>query len=79
MPQRVRTSISNKAQDWLHCQKIKAFYSQVDGVDYEFGAHALLQASGLGKMKPNILMMGYKSDWKTCDRTALSLYFNTLQ
>jgi solute carrier family 12 sodium/potassium/chloride transporter 2 len=68
-----------KAQSWLHFHKIKAFYAHIDDANFEYGSHSLMQASGLGKLKPNILMMGYKSDWKTCDPLDLAMYFNIMQ
>lgn len=57
---------------------MKAFYMQVDGVPFEEGARALLKASGIGKLKPNILLMGFKSDWKTCPKEELDSYFEIL-
>ncbi|XP_014254054.1 bumetanide-sensitive sodium-(potassium)-chloride cotransporter isoform X1 [Cimex lectularius] len=78
MPQRVRNVIAYKAQNWLHCHKIKAFYAHIDDTNFENGAHSLMQVSGLGKLRPNIVMMGYKSDWKTCDKADLAMYFNVM-
>jgi solute carrier family 12 sodium/potassium/chloride transporter 2 len=71
--------LTQKSCSWLHDNKIKAFYALVDGIKFEVGARALLQASGLGKLKPNILMMGYKSDWRTCNADDLEQYFTVLQ
>jgi solute carrier family 12 sodium/potassium/chloride transporter 2 len=51
----------------------------VDGISFEKAARALLQATGIGKMKPNVLMMGYKSNWKNCSPEELAEYFNILQ
>lgn len=59
--------------------KIKAFYSVVDGATLQDGAVSLLQTSGLGKLKPNILMMGYKRNWASCPQDDLDMYFNILQ
>lgn len=58
---------------------MKAFYNLVDGMGFEDGARALIQASGFGKLTPNIVLMGYKSDWMKCERKDLSEYFNVLQ
>ncbi|TRY90182.1 hypothetical protein DNTS_033366 [Danionella cerebrum] len=45
-------------QFWLHNQKCKAFYTPVS-------SHTLREgASGLGKMKPNTVMLGFKRDWR---------------
>lgn len=71
--------LSYKANSWLRAHKIKAFYQQIDGVPFQEGARALLKACGIGKLRPNILMMGYKSDWQTCPRDELLNYFEILQ
>lgn len=70
--------MQRRATDWFQKHKIKAFYSFVDGENFESGSRALMQASGIGKLKPNILLMGYKTNWRTCDRTELDQYFNTI-
>ncbi|XP_071450086.1 bumetanide-sensitive sodium-(potassium)-chloride cotransporter [Hetaerina americana] len=67
-----------RAAEWLKQHKVKAFYSVVDGLGFEEGAQALIQASGVGKLRPNVLAMGYKSIWQTCPRSELIGYFNTL-
>jgi solute carrier family 12 sodium/potassium/chloride transporter 2 len=51
----------------------------VDGIKFEMAARTLLQATGIGKMKPNVLMMGYKSNWKNCSTEELADYFTVLQ
>ncbi|XP_054270805.1 bumetanide-sensitive sodium-(potassium)-chloride cotransporter-like [Macrosteles quadrilineatus] len=76
--QKVQMLLSHKARSWLLSHKIKAFYSQIDGCAFQEGARALMAACGLGKLKPNIVLLGYKSDWATCDRTELTMYFNTV-
>jgi solute carrier family 12 sodium/potassium/chloride transporter 2 len=71
--------LTYKAHNWLRSHKIKAFYTLVDEVNFEEGAKALLQASGVGKLRPNILLMGYKGDWRDCDREDLAMYFEVMQ
>ncbi|KAL0270733.1 UNVERIFIED_CONTAM: hypothetical protein PYX00_008039 [Menopon gallinae] len=78
LPQRVKNTLSNRSNSFLRAHKIKAFYTHVDDLNFEAGAKALLQASGIGKLKPNILLMGYKADWQTCNREELIMYFNVL-
>lgn len=56
------------AYDWLSKNKIKAFYSCVCSDTYRAGVSSALQTSGLGKLKPNTLLLGFKSDWKSCDQ-----------
>ncbi|KDR10319.1 Bumetanide-sensitive sodium-(potassium)-chloride cotransporter, partial [Zootermopsis nevadensis] len=75
---RARLNLARKSYAWLHANKIKAFYTLVDGIEFEMAARSLLQASGLGKLKPNILVLGYKSTWRNCDTGDLAAYFNVL-
>jgi solute carrier family 12 (sodium/potassium/chloride transporter), member 2 len=51
----------------------------VDNMSLRRGVAALLETVGVGKMRPNILLMGYKNDWQTCDRDALEQYFGAVQ
>ncbi|KAG5893046.1 hypothetical protein JTB14_014826 [Gonioctena quinquepunctata] len=78
LPQRVRNVLNYKANSWLRAHKLKAFYTQVDGMTFKAGCKALLKACGIGKLRPNILLMGYKSDWQTCPKEDLNHYFEAL-
>ena len=42
------------------------------------GAQALMQCSGLGKLRPNIVVIGYKNDWQTDDMEKVNGYINIL-
>ncbi|XP_077285790.1 sodium potassium chloride cotransporter [Arctopsyche grandis] len=64
--------------EWLRDRKVKSFFTIVDGFGLECGAKALFQAAGIGKLTPNVLMMGYKQDWRTCPWEDLNAYFNVL-
>ncbi|XP_043264398.1 bumetanide-sensitive sodium-(potassium)-chloride cotransporter isoform X2 [Colletes gigas] len=63
---------------WLHQQRIKSFYHVVEDLSFERGASALMQASGVGKLAPNVVLMGYKTHWSTCNHKDLQEYFNVL-
>ena len=43
------------------------------------GATALMQLTGLGKMKPNLALMGYKRDWAVAEEDELDAYFGVIQ
>ncbi|KAF5306750.1 hypothetical protein FQA39_LY01508 [Lamprigera yunnana] len=75
---RARANKTKLAYQWLRDHKIKAFYTLVDGIAFETGAKALLQTTGIGKLSPNVLIMGYKNDWNICNSDDLSAYFNVL-
>ena len=76
---RARMELFNDAQKWLDARKIKAFYNLVDNVDFENGVRSLIQSSGFGKLSPNIVLMGYKADWRTSTASELETYFKALQ
>ena len=76
---RERQETISRACGYLRCNKIKAFYSLIDSMNLHKGVTALLETVGVGKMRPNILLMGYKNDWQTCDRDALDQYFGAIQ
>ncbi|XP_035272502.1 solute carrier family 12 member 3 [Anguilla anguilla] len=48
---------------WLNKRHVRSFYRGVVADDLRGGVQMLLQASGLGRMKPNVLVMGYKQNW----------------
>nr|QGP72204.1 Na+/K+/2Cl- cotransporter [Penaeus monodon] len=76
--QRVRNSLTRRAYNWLTRHKIRSFYSIVEANNLEEGSRNLFQLVGLGKLRPNIVLLGYKSNWAKCDRLELRSYFNTL-
>ncbi|KAJ8249361.1 hypothetical protein GJAV_G00233950 [Gymnothorax javanicus] len=57
-------SSMEKQQMWLNKKKRKAFYNAVVNDNFRLGVESLMQASGLGRLKPNMLMLGFKSNWK---------------
>ncbi|CAH2274001.1 solute carrier family 12 member 1 isoform X3 [Pelobates cultripes] len=67
-----------KKQLWLTKNKRKAFYAAVAAENIREGVKPLLQASGLGRMKPNTLVMGFKKDWRQASTTDLACYVGIL-
>uniref|UniRef100_A0A8D0GCZ3 Solute carrier family 12 member 3 n=1 Tax=Sphenodon punctatus TaxID=8508 RepID=A0A8D0GCZ3_SPHPU len=63
---------------WLNKRKIKAFYTNVVAEDLRSGVQILMQASGLGRMKPNVLVIGYKKNWQTAHPRAVEDYTGIL-
>ncbi|KAH8307194.1 hypothetical protein KR044_007266 [Drosophila immigrans] len=76
--QKYRNYLKDRASNWFRKHRVKGFYALVDGEDFESGTRALMQATGIGKLKPNIILMGYKTDWQTCERKELVQYFNVM-
>nr|CAD7394205.1 unnamed protein product [Timema cristinae] len=75
--QRAHDALTRKAYHWFTKHRVKAFFTLTEG-DFEPSARSFMQMCGLGKFRPNMLLMGYKSDWQTCDKEALRQYFNII-
>ncbi|XP_038609509.1 solute carrier family 12 member 3 isoform X2 [Tachyglossus aculeatus] len=69
---------SNGHTKWLNKRRIKSFYTDVIAEDFRSGVQILMQASGLGRMKPNILVIGYKRNWQSAHPGALEDYIGIL-
>lgn len=65
-------------QMYLRKTKRKAFYAAVACDNFRDGTESLLQASGLGRMKPNTLMIGFKTNWRTAGKEAVQSYVGIL-
>uniref|UniRef100_A0A8C9WB49 Solute carrier family 12 member 3 n=1 Tax=Scleropages formosus TaxID=113540 RepID=A0A8C9WB49_SCLFO len=49
---------------WLNKRQVKSFYRGVVADDLRSGVQMLLQATGLGRIKPNVLVLGFKKNWR---------------
>uniref|UniRef100_A0A8D0H570 Solute carrier family 12 member 1 n=1 Tax=Sphenodon punctatus TaxID=8508 RepID=A0A8D0H570_SPHPU len=67
-----------KKQAWLTKNKKKAFYAAVAADSFRDGVKSLLQASGLGRMRPNTLVMGFKKDWRDATAVQVENYMGCL-
>ncbi|KAF3695389.1 Solute carrier family 12 member 2 [Channa argus] len=67
-----------RCQRWLNKKRIKAFYTPVFSDNLRQGAQLLLQAVGLGRLKPNTLVMGFKNSWSDGDMRDVEIYINTI-
>uniref|UniRef100_A0A3B5M0W3 Solute carrier family 12 member 3 n=1 Tax=Xiphophorus couchianus TaxID=32473 RepID=A0A3B5M0W3_9TELE len=79
-----RPNFKDLSQDYVRCRRwlikkrIKAFYSPVFADNLRHGAQLLLQAVGLGRLKPNTLVMGFKTNWSDGNMRDLENYINTI-
>ncbi|XP_062870188.1 solute carrier family 12 member 2 isoform X2 [Trichomycterus rosablanca] len=64
-------------QRWL-LNNCKAFYTPVIAEDLRQGTQYLLQAAGLGRLKPNTLVLGFKNDWRNGDMKDTETYINMI-
>lgn len=60
-------------------RRVKGFYNYVTAESLSDGAMSLLQNSGLGKLKPNTLMLGFKGDWQSCGGSSIIDYMQIIQ
>ena len=58
-------SMKENVQMWLKDHQIKGFYLANQSSTFEEGAKNCFTMAGLGKLSPNLVMMGFKSDWKS--------------
>lgn len=76
--------LSRQIYEWLEKRKVKGFYVPVAHPNLRDGVQCLLQVAGLGKLKPNVVLLGFKHNWR---ETALMTgadssnvdYFNIIQ
>ncbi|XP_026194635.1 solute carrier family 12 member 2 [Anabas testudineus] len=68
----------SRYQRWLLKNETKAFYTPVFAEDLKQGAQYLLQAAGLGRLKPNTLVLGFKNDWKDGDMMNVETYISMI-
>ncbi|XP_041092734.1 solute carrier family 12 member 3-like isoform X1 [Polyodon spathula] len=59
-----REETTSREVNWLNKRKIRSFYTSLSGDNLRDGARSLMQATGLGKLKPNTLFMGFKGNWQ---------------
>uniref|UniRef100_A0AAY3ZWS9 Solute carrier family 12 member 3-like n=1 Tax=Denticeps clupeoides TaxID=299321 RepID=A0AAY3ZWS9_9TELE len=63
---------------WLNQRKVRSFFAPISAKGLREGTCNLMQASGLGKLKPNTLFMGFKMNWQQCSPHMLEDYINTI-
>ncbi|CAG0884776.1 unnamed protein product [Darwinula stevensoni] len=73
-----RMARTESARRWLQRNKIRSFYTLMNSDSFHEGVRALIQCSGVGKLRPNVVLMGFKRDWQTCDRHHLQEYFQII-
>lgn len=64
---------------WMSKRNVKSFYCSVVTPTLREGAQCLMQAAGVGKMKPNVVILGMKRDWRSSTPEQILEYFNILQ
>uniref|UniRef100_A0A8C7L2B5 Solute carrier family 12 member 2 n=1 Tax=Oncorhynchus kisutch TaxID=8019 RepID=A0A8C7L2B5_ONCKI len=75
---RTLSNDQTRYQRWLLKNETKAFYTPVFADDMRQGTQYLLQAAGLGRLRPNTLVIGYKSDWRDGDMMNVETYIHMI-
>lgn len=76
---RALTDKVNDAYKYFGDKGIKAFYNLIDDIDVATGIKLMIQSSGFGKLTPNVVLMGYQSNWAVAGNSSLKIYYNILQ
>ncbi|KAI6216612.1 Solute carrier family 12 member 1 [Aphelenchoides besseyi] len=63
-------TLNHEIEEWLQLNRLKAFYVNLAN-DLRPGMRNVMQTAGISKLKPNILMVGFKSNWMKLDRTKI--------
>ncbi|KAI7814322.1 putative solute carrier family 12 [Triplophysa rosa] len=63
---------------WLNQRKVRTFYTALKAASLREGTQHLLQACGLGKLKPNVLVMGFKTNWQESSPHGVDDYINAI-
>ncbi|KAK0411802.1 hypothetical protein QR680_005854 [Steinernema hermaphroditum] len=74
--------IDRHLQDYFKKRHIKSFYHTVANPSLRAGTQTLIQTAGLGKLRPNIVIVGFKTDWYTegvDGLAAVQEYFGIIQ
>ena len=74
---RYLNTLKDNVQNWMKDHGIQGFYVVNHSNDFEAGARNCITMAGLGKLSPNLLLMGFKSDWRQ-SMYPTNEYFNTI-
>ncbi|XP_045501321.1 bumetanide-sensitive sodium-(potassium)-chloride cotransporter-like isoform X2 [Colias croceus] len=74
-----RLRFQRLGEEWLRSRKHRGFYVVVDGCSLEDGIRTVIQSSGLGRLTPNIVLIGYKSYWMKSPLNKLKTYVRMIQ
>ncbi|XP_026741147.1 bumetanide-sensitive sodium-(potassium)-chloride cotransporter-like isoform X2 [Trichoplusia ni] len=67
------------AEEIYRKEKFRAFYILLQEFSYEQGILALLQAAGIGRIAPNVLLLGYKHNWTVSSHETLLTYYRMIR
>uniref|UniRef100_A0A914E877 Uncharacterized protein n=1 Tax=Acrobeloides nanus TaxID=290746 RepID=A0A914E877_9BILA len=74
--------LNETVREWLKRRNVKSLFDCTADPSLRSGVQSMLQLSGIGKLRPNILAMGYKNDWANKGENGLAElnnYFGVIQ
>ncbi|CAG2107439.1 unnamed protein product [Medioppia subpectinata] len=75
LSQRSRDKLFSDGNTALRERHIKGFYALADDHNFASGVRSLVQSVGIGKLRPNVVMIGFKNDWLQCEYKEVVDYF----
>lgn len=64
---------------YLIKRNIKAYFNLSQESGFSQGVRSVIQSIGIGKLRPNIVMIGFKSDWAQSEPKEVEEYFKAIQ
>ncbi|EGT56543.1 hypothetical protein CAEBREN_09714 [Caenorhabditis brenneri] len=74
----LQLKIDKQINDWLRAREVNAFGAAICCTKQANGANILLQTAGLGRLRPNILMLGFKTGWEKQSSEVIAEYYGML-
>ena len=66
--------LKQESQKWLLDNKIKAFHGITRNNSFSEGVRAALELQGLSKLSPNMMLVGFKENWREDTEGSLEYY-----
>ncbi|XP_050563105.1 bumetanide-sensitive sodium-(potassium)-chloride cotransporter isoform X2 [Spodoptera frugiperda] len=79
LTQAERAHRKQAGEQWLKTNKLRGFHTVIQGFTYVQALQALIQCSGLGRMSPNIVLLGFKYNWDLCPHPDLLSYYQMIR
>ncbi|XP_055338995.1 solute carrier family 12 member 2-like [Paramacrobiotus metropolitanus] len=70
--------LQKQTYSWFREKHIKSFYSAIVAKTFREGVRALIQTVGIGKMRPNMVMMGFNNLWMYHPAESVEDYLDTI-
>ncbi|KAK0042108.1 solute carrier family 12 member 2, partial [Biomphalaria pfeifferi] len=74
----LRKILSDAPYQYFFRRHIRSFYSVATASTFQLGAQALMQNVGIGKFRPNLLILGFKSNWQVDNPENVQQYLEVI-